>query len=459
MTKGLLVNNNFKAYQDLNHDNYNYHVDFSIPFEKGNIQVLKGIQKFGLKRIVDAIVVVALFIFSIGFALLSQRFRQYCLETIKGRSHQISVYSDTLPPSIAKTLLKTDGLWFEFFSEKLKKNKELAITALQQNGLALQYASRELQNDKDVALTAIRNNKLAFEYISKNLKNDKDIIEIARKNKVITSEILSPKIYSFTDEPIDVVIPSIEKDLPTLELCIDAIKRNCKVRRIIVISNNQLTDKAEWFDEKKFPFSKSDVALWLLKGNKQLAQEFLSLRKPDITSVGWYYQQLLKLYASFTIPKISSNVLVLDSDTVFLNPVTFVNGTFAGLYSLGTEHHAPYFSHAQKLVPGLTKVFSSLSGICHHMLFQRIVLNDLFATVEELHHMPFWKAFCNFVDQGSLEKSGASEYEIYFNYVFTRTRQVETRSLKWMNSSSLDVLQLSQKEGYHYVSLHSWMRQ
>lgn len=92
------------------------------------------------------------------------------------------------------------------------------------------------------------------------------------------------------------------------------------------------------------------------------------------------------------------------------------------------------------------------------MLFQRPVIEDLFHTVEQTHHMEFWKMFCTLVALKHLLYSGASEYEIYFNFVFSRSNKVEIRPLKWRSSDSLDKLADYEKEGYHYVSFHHWMR-
>ena len=67
--------------------------------------------------------------------------------------------------------------------------------------------------------------------------------------------------YSVTNDAIDVVIPCTDKDLDTLDLCIDGIRNNCQqIRRIITISDRRLTEKAEWIDEKQFPFSKENIA-------------------------------------------------------------------------------------------------------------------------------------------------------------------------------------------------------
>jgi hypothetical protein len=263
--------------------------------------------------------------------------------------------------------------------------------------------------------------------------------------------------YPFTNEPLDVIIPCTEKDLTTLEHCIAGILKNGRpIRRVIIVSNRKLTNKAEWFDEKKFPFCKADVALQLCGEDAARAKAYLTAPQ---SRTGWYYQQLLKFYAPFVIPGISANVLILDSDTIFLRPVHFLNSEHAGLYNTGTENHQSYFEHAKRLIPGFRKRFQGMSGVCHHMVFQRCVLEDLFRTVESTHHTEFWKAFCRCVSANDLELSGASEYEIYFNFLFSRSTQPAVRTLRWDNVSSLTNLKDYKSKGYHYISCHAWMRQ
>lgn len=258
--------------------------------------------------------------------------------------------------------------------------------------------------------------------------------------------------YEFSTESIDVVIPCTNKDKRTLSLCINGIRKYGEnINRIIVVSAEKLTEDAEWFDEKNYPFSKKDIALQIFKDEKR-AETYLHTPK---NRIGWIYQQLLKLYASFLIPGLSSNVLILDSDTVFLNSVNFYNKkTRGGYFNPGTENHGPYFTHARKLIPGFKKIYKNHSGISHHMLFQRPVLEDLFQVVEKTHNREFWKAFCDFINLSN--PSPASEYEIYFNFTLARTNQCKIRRLKWANVRFQN-LQRFRKQGYHYVSCHAYL--
>ena len=138
------------------------------------------------------------------------------------------------------------------------------------------------------------------------------------------------KHYDLVNDPIDVIIVTHPKDKETINACINGIKENCpEVRRIIHVSSERLTDQCQWFDENNFPFGIEDVALAVGRGSKAKGDKFF---KGHCRYPGWYFQQLLKLYSPYVIPEISSNVLVVDSDTIFMNPVTFLNESNGGLF-------------------------------------------------------------------------------------------------------------------------------
>lgn len=261
------------------------------------------------------------------------------------------------------------------------------------------------------------------------------------------------KNYIFPNDPIDVVIVSHPKDKPTIDYCIDGIKKNCSVRRVIVVSPKLLTDKAEWFPEVMYPFSKEDVALEIGRGNPKTRDTFFKHGHPP----GWYYQQLLKLYAAFLIPGISTNVLIIDADSVFLNPVEFLGENNAGLLCTARNRttKAHYVDHAKRLLPNYQRVYPKLNSVHHHMLFQKLILDDLFSDVEAKHGVPFWKAFCRCID---LDRKGASEYEIYYNYAFRHCKDVKLRALKRRSSGDISKINDYRREGFHLVSFHSYMR-
>ena len=265
---------------------------------------------------------------------------------------------------------------------------------------------------------------------------------------------LEGKTYNFEKGSIDVIIPCCEKDQGTLEKSIEGIKLYVHgVRRIIIISDKRLTMSAEWVDEKKYPFSKKDIACALFKDEKK-AINYLNSRG---SRVGWIFQQMLKMYAHVAIEDLSPNCLIVDPDTIFLNKVKFQSEEGAGLFSIGTDYHAPYFEHAKRLLPDFKNVYYKYSGICHHMLLQKPIVDDLFAAVEKEHKMPFWKAFCACIDPKQIPFSSASEYEIYFNFALSQTDQVKIRPLKWKDVSTLKRVSRWKKDKYHYVTCHAYM--
>lgn len=272
---------------------------------------------------------------------------------------------------------------------------------------------------------------------------------------VFMAQILSAN-FDFTFEPIDAVIPCHEKDKRTIDRVVEGIRKNVKnIGRIIVVSATPLTDKAEWFDERNFPFDKESIAYQIFK-DKRKATDFLDSPK---SRAGWILQQFLKTYSIFVIPDISSNVLIVDADTIFLCPVEFQDPqTGAGLYNPGTEYHVPYFTHIAKVLPGVKRLYPQHSGISHHMLFQRSVMEAIFAAIRKAHNNKEpWKVFCDAIDINELYRSCMCvEYELYFNYVFSKTDKVKIRHLKWANVP-LRQFNISKGQGYHYLSCHTWM--
>lgn len=281
---------------------------------------------------------------------------------------------------------------------------------------------------------------------------------LAVVNNRIDNPYVSPFVkveYLFDKDPIDVVIPCHEKDRGKLPLVIDSVKKNViGLRNIIVVSAYPYTDQAAWFNEANFPFNQETIALAVFHENVTAALQYLEHPK---SRIGWILQQLLKLYAPLVIPGISSNVLIVDADTIFLRPIQFLDESGAALFNTGSEHHLPYFEHAQKVLPGLRRVFNCYSGISHHMLFQRCIIEDLLTMIENIHGYAAWKVLCHYVQ--IKESSCMSEYEIYFNFAFLRTDQMKIRRLKWFNGfeQMLDDIEEFRRRNYDYVSFHTYI--
>lgn len=250
---------------------------------------------------------------------------------------------------------------------------------------------------------------------------------------------------------VDIVIPTHKKDLQILEYCIDAAKRKIVgAGRIIVISAEKYSNNAEWFDEKLFPFS------------IELVRESVG------ESAGWYFQQLLKLYAPLIIPNISENVLILDSDTVFFRRVKMLDENGRAFCTISKDENAERHDFDQRVAEHTERMLSSLatknlprefqgiSGINHNMIFNREILRDLFNKVAAQHNgEPFYKVFLKF----SQQLHSASEYQIYFCFLLIYHRdKIRIRKLCYKNTSDINIRKYQKRFKYHYCSFHSYLR-
>ena len=243
----------------------------------------------------------------------------------------------------------------------------------------------------------------------------------------------------------DIVIPVGPHDVDRILHQLEFTRHNIIGYRNIYLISSAVLDVSgcQYIPESIFPFSLSSVA------------EIHGASSRN----GWYLQQLLKLYAGQIIPGILPRYLIVDADTHFLHPTSFISPEEKPMYAVGEEYHIPYFSHMQKLHPTFRKMHASHSGICHHMVFDTMLLQEMFTMVEEHHskRAPFWKLFLDCVTPDNYKLSGASEYEIYFNYLLQyHSTDIQVRPLRWRNATRLNVPDDSKK--YDFVSCHWYMR-
>lgn len=250
----------------------------------------------------------------------------------------------------------------------------------------------------------------------------------------------------------DIIIPVHKKDLAILEYCIEAARKKIVgVRRIVTISQEKYTDSAEWFPESQFPFSMDFV------------------RQYTGGLCGWYFQQLLKLYAPLVIPNISENVLILDSDTVFFRKTKMFDDCGRPFYNTSKDTkicRKPFDiaveEHINKLWPKISRQnlpaeFKEISGICHSMLFNREIITELFDKVEKYDGSGD-KFFKIFLKHASHHHS-ASEYQIYFNFLLIfHSKEIAMRKLKYKNTADLNIKKYRKRLKYSYCSFHSYLR-
>ena len=249
--------------------------------------------------------------------------------------------------------------------------------------------------------------------------------------------------------PFDAVIPFHAKDsavfwtytIPHL------LKNAVGLQRIFVVcSKDAFRDDAPqgvvFFDEARYPFSFNDI--------KSIIQA--------PSRVGWYYQQLLKLYAFLCIPDLCDQYLIWDSDTILLRPTAFfVNdyGEIRSLFAISPEYNPPYMEHMSRLHPSLERIDSRYGGVTHHQPWQKKILSSLFEAIEHRHSLPFWKAYLSTVDPRHYGGSGCADYEVVFTWSFRMLPGTGLlRPLRWANRRELP----DPTEQLDFVSLHAHMQ-
>jgi hypothetical protein len=124
------------------------------------------------------------------------------------------------------------------------------------------------------------------------------------------------------------------------------------------------------------------------------------------------------------------------------------------LYSYATEKEQPYFDHMARLDKRFTRKYDDKSGICHHMMFETSILRELFDIVEKNHNQLFYEAFLSQVTYSFI---GASEYELYFNYLMHfHEDKVCLRKLSFINST--EMIPQHTNSHYDYFSYHFYLR-
>jgi hypothetical protein len=85
-------------------------------------------------------------------------------------------------------------------------------------------------------------------------------------------------------------------------------------------------------------------------------------------------------------------------------------------------------------------------------MFEKKYITILFNKIENIHKDKFYNVFLQNVIE--IYESGASEYEIYFNFMLKYyPNKIIIRKLRWRNVGSL-----GRYKDYNYISYHWYMR-
>jgi len=234
----------------------------------------------------------------------------------------------------------------------------------------------------------------------------------------------------------DIVIPVGPKDQNIIQKQIKFTQKNIVGYRNIYLVCNDSNYKLQnciTINENIFGFNLETIKKYGIHKNR----------------CGWYLQQLIKLYAGLIIPNILDRYLVLDCDTFFIKSTKFIEDNKC-LYDYKNNIHQPYITHLQKI--GLSHIDVNKSWVCDHMILETQYIKKLFQQVE-YDNLLFYQIFLQLVDEK--EKSGASEFEIYLNFML----QYYPDKIKIRKLNHLGVIDIKDIKGnLDYVSYHWYMR-
>lgn len=226
-----------------------------------------------------------------------------------------------------------------------------------------------------------------------------------------------------SDDPIDIVIPVIDKDSDTLPFVIDSAReyiRHPITNIYLVCPRNSVLIHAiakekgcVCVDEEiLLPIGKKDIDYSVGGANR----------------AGWLYQQFLKWCGDrFTT---EDRYLVLDSDTVLIYPHVFISDG-KQVFDYCDEIHKPYFEAIERLLK--YKVACPVSFTSHHSLIDKKVMAELKAEIERTHGMAWYEAIMAIIDRSQM--SSHSDYDTYGHFYFKNHR--ETMMVRYWKNKSL----------------------
>jgi hypothetical protein len=191
------------------------------------------------------------------------------------------------------------------------------------------------------------------------------------------------------------------------------------------------------------------------------SQLLLQLRSSFGFRAGWVIQQILKV--SFVMNSQAPGVLVIDSDTLLLEPRLWLDDEGNQILTPTWEYHSAYYKFLN--FRGTSRVRPKYTFVSHHMLMQPWILREAFSSAG-------WKALDELIMTLvavpiSKEKSPfCIEYELYAQYMINHYPNL-VRLEKWSNigfarngksMTGIEKEVISNFKGrYASVSLHAYL--
>ena len=152
------------------------------------------------------------------------------------------------------------------------------------------------------------------------------------------------------------------------------------------------------------------------------------------------------------------------------------------------NHHLklhPSFDFYKKLKINkeLKKTSQYYSGICHHIIYNKKIIEEIISLVENKHNVCFWKYYLNCVNtksrglrEGRQLWCQPANCELYYNYVnLFHPDKIKIRKITWLESGASEKKQnnivinydtifknkrkIALSQGHNYIAFHSYNRE
>jgi len=247
---------------------------------------------------------------------------------------------------------------------------------------------------------------------------------------------------------IDIVIPTVSKDIVCLGKLIKSLRNvNQVINNVYIVAPSSRRIK-EYCLANNLKFVDENSVLGFGK-------DYINYSYNGEDRSGWLFQQLLKLAADKFVEM--DDYLAIDSDTVFVNKLSFISNSKYIFYA-NEEWHSPYFVSFENLFGSKAPTKFSLTS--HMMIFNRNLLNGMKNDITSRTNLKWYDGYIS--SCSTRELSGISDYETYANWVLLNYPNKAKIYPFYNRNSSRDIMEEvleieSNKNRLHSVSFHSYL--
>ena len=324
-------------------------------------------------------------------------------------NYKIILFSDDI--ELASEMIKPIEINY-IIADSISKNEEFQMYMLMLSDICI--CTNSTFSLMSSYLNEIYKFKPKAEYIYPSKWFNNKYVKYRYNDYMINNRFIQIDINNISfKQKYDVITPLHQKDLSTYKKYLNTnIKFLNESSNFYYISDKDYQLRSNFINENKYPFSKKCIEKYL--------KNYIPLKR-----CGWYYQQLLKLYIFKIDNKFKQDILILDADIIFLKPITLYKNNIPSIHYIDLLEnkkniHEPYSKTMNYLFSNL-RINKNESGICHHILFRKELLNEMLNIIEIKFKKPAWRAIIDsiiyYVNKNKYNISIFSEYELYFKYI------------------------------------------